>query len=51
MRTLICYRLYLDDDSSLDCDLAILADGGRSGLREQLGDLRATHALRPNSAD
>lgn len=31
------YRLYLDDDSSLDCDLAILADGGRSGLREQLG--------------
>ncbi|WP_220811346.1 2-octaprenyl-6-methoxyphenyl hydroxylase [Pseudomonas paralcaligenes] len=31
------YRLFLDDDSSLDCDLAVLADGGRSGLREQLG--------------
>ena len=31
------YRLDLDDGSSLDCDLAILADGGRSGLREQLG--------------
>lgn len=31
------YRLQLDDGSSLDCDLAILADGGRSGLREQLG--------------
>ena len=31
------YRLNLDDGSSLDCDLAILADGGRSGLREQLG--------------
>ena len=31
------YRLQLDDDSSLDCDLAVLADGGRSGLREQLG--------------
>ena len=31
------YRLSLNDDSQLDCDLAILADGGRSGLREQLG--------------
>ncbi len=31
------YRLTLSDDSQLDCDLAILADGGRSGLREQLG--------------
>ncbi|MDY7218353.1 2-octaprenyl-6-methoxyphenyl hydroxylase [Denitrificimonas sp. JX-1] len=31
------YHLILDDDSTLDCDLAILADGGRSGLREQLG--------------
>jgi 2-octaprenyl-6-methoxyphenol hydroxylase len=31
------YRLTLNDDSTLDCDLAVLADGGRSGLREQLG--------------
>lgn len=31
------YRLDLDDGSSLECDLAILADGGRSGLREKLG--------------
>jgi 2-octaprenyl-6-methoxyphenol hydroxylase len=31
------YRLSLDDETSLDCDLAILADGGRSGLRERLG--------------
>lgn len=31
------YRLHLADASSLDCDLAVLADGGRSGLREQLG--------------
>lgn len=31
------YRLTLDDNSELDCDLAVLADGGRSGLREQLG--------------
>ncbi|WP_248917932.1 2-octaprenyl-6-methoxyphenyl hydroxylase [Pseudomonas entomophila] len=31
------YRLQLDDDTSLECDLAVLADGGRSGLREQLG--------------
>ncbi|MBM7063225.1 2-octaprenyl-6-methoxyphenyl hydroxylase [Pseudomonas sp. UL073] len=31
------YRLLLGDDTSLDCQLAVLADGGRSGLREQLG--------------
>jgi 2-octaprenyl-6-methoxyphenol hydroxylase len=31
------YRLSLNDGSTLDCDLAVLADGGRSGLREQLG--------------
>lgn len=31
------YRLTLDDDTELECDLAILADGGRSTLREQLG--------------
>lgn len=31
------YRLGLNDETSLDCGLAILADGGRSGLREQLG--------------
>ncbi|MBO3277856.1 2-octaprenyl-6-methoxyphenyl hydroxylase [Pseudomonas schmalbachii] len=31
------YRLTLDDDSQVDCDLAVLADGGRSSLREQLG--------------
>ncbi|MGC1329906.1 2-octaprenyl-6-methoxyphenyl hydroxylase [Pseudomonas sp.] len=31
------YRLTLNDDTSLDCDLAVLADGGRSGLREQVG--------------
>jgi len=31
------YRLRLNDGSELDCDVAILADGGRSGLREQLG--------------
>ncbi|MGY3295967.1 2-octaprenyl-6-methoxyphenol hydroxylase [Pseudomonas sp. TE6288] len=31
------YRLQLDDDTTLECDLAVLADGGRSGLREQLG--------------
>ena len=31
------YRLSLDDDTTLDCDLAVLADGGRSGLRERLG--------------
>jgi len=31
------YRLSLNDETSLDCDLAVLADGGRSGLRERLG--------------
>lgn len=31
------YRLQLADGRELDCGLAILADGGRSGLREQLG--------------
>ena len=31
------YRLTLDDETTLECDLAVLADGGRSGLREQLG--------------
>ncbi|GAB3386295.1 2-octaprenyl-6-methoxyphenyl hydroxylase [Azotobacter armeniacus] len=31
------YRLHLDDDGHLDCALAVLADGGRSDLREQLG--------------
>lgn len=31
------YRLTLNDESLLDCDLAVLADGGRSNLREQLG--------------
>ncbi len=31
------YRLTLNDGSHLECDLAVLADGGRSGLREQLG--------------
>jgi 2-octaprenyl-6-methoxyphenol hydroxylase len=31
------YRLRLKDGATLDCDLAVLADGGRSGLRERLG--------------
>jgi len=31
------YRLTLNDETCLDCDLAVLADGGRSALREQLG--------------
>ena len=31
------YRLTLADESQLDCTLAVLADGGRSGLRAQLG--------------
>jgi 2-octaprenyl-6-methoxyphenol hydroxylase len=31
------YRLTLDDETVIECDLAVLADGGRSGLREQLG--------------
>lgn len=31
------YRLTLDDGRLLDCDLLVLADGGRSDLRTQLG--------------
>jgi 2-octaprenyl-6-methoxyphenol hydroxylase len=31
------YRLTLNDDTTVQCDLAVLADGGRSALREQLG--------------
>ncbi|WP_109512185.1 2-octaprenyl-6-methoxyphenyl hydroxylase [Pseudomonas ovata] len=31
------YRLSLSDETELECDLAVLADGGRSNLREQLG--------------
>ncbi|WP_339904243.1 2-octaprenyl-6-methoxyphenyl hydroxylase [Pseudomonas guineae] len=31
------YRLTLDDGSELECNLAVMAEGGRSGLREQLG--------------
>ncbi len=31
------YRLTLNDGRQLDCALAVLADGGRSPLREQLG--------------
>ncbi len=31
------YRLTLTAGQVLDCDLAVLADGGRSALREQLG--------------
>lgn len=31
------FRLTLSDESELECDLAVLADGGRSSLREQLG--------------
>lgn len=31
------YRLTLDDGSPLDCELLVLADGGRSDLRRQLG--------------
>ncbi|KRW61397.1 2-octaprenyl-6-methoxyphenyl hydroxylase [Pseudomonas sp. TTU2014-080ASC] len=31
------YRLTLENGSELECNLAILAEGGRSGLREQLG--------------
>ncbi len=31
------YRLQLDSGKTLNCELAILADGGRSGLRQQLG--------------
>lgn len=31
------YRLTFNDETCLDCELAVLADGGRSGLRERLG--------------
>jgi 2-octaprenyl-6-methoxyphenol hydroxylase len=31
------YQLVLDDGTRLECDLAVIADGGRSDLREQLG--------------
>jgi len=31
------YQLTLTDGHQLDCELAVLADGGRSALREQLG--------------
>src|SRR5690606_18111387 len=31
------WQLTLTDGSQLECDLAVLADGGRSALREQLG--------------
>jgi 2-octaprenyl-6-methoxyphenol hydroxylase len=31
------HELTLDDGTQLQCDLAVLADGGRSELREQLG--------------
>ncbi|MCQ4263992.1 2-octaprenyl-6-methoxyphenyl hydroxylase [Stutzerimonas stutzeri] len=31
------YRLSFTDGQRLECDLTVLADGGRSGLREQLG--------------
>lgn len=31
------YRLALDDGTTLTCDLAVIAEGGRSSLREQLG--------------
>ncbi|MFJ3482546.1 2-octaprenyl-6-methoxyphenyl hydroxylase [Pseudomonas sp. NPDC090202] len=31
------YRLTLSDETQIECDLAVLADGGRSNLREQLG--------------
>lgn len=38
------YRLLLDDETEIDCDLAVLADGGRSSLREQLGiNVRQQH--------
>lgn len=31
------HRLVLDDGSALEADLTVLADGGRSGLKERLG--------------
>nr|WP_298174034.1 2-octaprenyl-6-methoxyphenyl hydroxylase [uncultured Pseudomonas sp.] len=43
------YRLTLNDQASLQCELAILADGGRSGLREQLG-IGVTHTPYGQSA-
>ncbi|WP_296217539.1 2-octaprenyl-6-methoxyphenyl hydroxylase [Pseudomonas sp. UBA2684] len=43
------YQLTLNDESSLQCELAILADGGRSGLREQLG-IGVTHTPYGQSA-
>ncbi len=40
------YRLTLNDETELECDLAVLADGGRSSLREQLGvGVRTTRAV------
>ncbi len=37
------FRLTLTDGQQVDCDLAVLADGGRSALREQLGiEIRRT---------
>lgn len=37
------FRLSLTDGKQLDCDLAVLADGGRSALRERLGiDIKRT---------
>ncbi|TCD19448.1 2-octaprenyl-6-methoxyphenyl hydroxylase [Pseudomonas sp. IC_126] len=37
------FRLTLTDGKQLDCNLAVLADGGRSALREQLGiDIKRT---------
>lgn len=37
------FRLSLTGGKQLDCDLAVLADGGRSALREQLGiDIKRT---------
>ncbi|HHJ4328457.1 TPA: FAD-dependent monooxygenase, partial [Klebsiella pneumoniae] len=43
------YRLQLDDGGSLECDLAVLADGGRSGLREQLGIAVRQHDYRQSA--
>ncbi|MCE3027863.1 2-octaprenyl-6-methoxyphenyl hydroxylase [Salinicola sp. DM10] len=38
------YRLTLDDGQRLDAGLTVLADGGRSGLKERLGIESAHHA-------
>ncbi|GLK87611.1 2-octaprenyl-6-methoxyphenyl hydroxylase [Pseudomonas turukhanskensis] len=43
------YRLTLNDETLLDCDLAVLADGGRSGLREQLGVTVKTTAYKQSA--